>query len=106
MAQLPDDVVEMISHRLASTQDLRLPGNLTKSGEQPSLQKRKEYVRALLLRDPGVFLERYGELLDAQGRAAFEPLRGDYEVTWASGSLEASTLRLTKVQWERLGKGL
>ena len=27
----------------------------------------------------GVFLERYGELLDSAERAAFQPLRGDYE---------------------------
>lgn len=39
-----------------------------------------EYLKALLERDPGVFLERHGEHLQQQDLTAFEGLRSDYEV--------------------------
>ena len=87
--QLSSQAVEQISDRLAEDPALRLPGNLTKSGEQPSAEKRQEYLRALLLRDPGVFLERHGDQLDAKELAAFEPLRGgSYEVDFYMKLLE------------------
>lgn len=52
--QLSQAVVDELSSRLAASADLRLPGQLTKAGsEPPSENKRKEYLSALLLRDPG-----------------------------------------------------
>lgn len=80
MGQLSSENVQSISQRLSTSADLTLPGQLTKSGEQPTVEKRQQYLEALLLRDPGVFLERHGEMLTQQERQAFQPLRGDYEV--------------------------
>ena len=71
--------VAAISGRLAELPDLRLPGQLTRNGA-PTSQQTIEYLRALLQRDPGVFLERYGELLAPDELRCFEALRSDYEV--------------------------
>ena len=71
--------VASISGRLAELPDLRLPGQLTRNGA-PTSQQTIEYLRALLQRDPGVFLERYGELLAPDELRCFEALRSDYEV--------------------------
>ncbi|GAB4820159.1 hypothetical protein N2152v2_007205 [Parachlorella kessleri] len=87
--QLSSQAVDHISDRLAADPALRLPGNLTKSGEQPSAEKRQEYLKVLLLRDPGVFLERHGDQLGVEELAAFEPLRdGSYEVDFYMKLLE------------------
>ena len=80
-AQLAPEAVKDISQRLSSDLSLRLPASLQRDQTEPvTPQKRKEYVTALLERDPGVFLERYSSKLSEQERARFEPLRDDYEV--------------------------
>ncbi|KFM28605.1 hypothetical protein F751_6364 [Auxenochlorella protothecoides] len=73
------ETVTSISGRLADLPDLRLPGQLTRNGEV-GVAKRREYVAALLQRDPGVFLERHGEHLSANELMHFESLRSDHEV--------------------------
>jgi hypothetical protein len=56
----------------------------------PSATEKFSYLLNLLQRDGGVFLERYGELLAPAERAAFAPLRADYEVDFWLRRLEAS----------------
>jgi hypothetical protein len=48
--------------------------------DAPQRGDRVEYLRALLTRDPGVFLERHGEQLGKQDLQLFTDLRTDYEV--------------------------
>lgn len=80
-AHLTPEAVKDISQRLAGDLSLRLPATLQRDLKEPvTPEKRKEYVTALLERDPGVFLERYASKLSEQERAQFEPLRDDYEV--------------------------
>lgn len=75
------EATQAIAERLAADPSLRLPANLQHSpGVAVSADKRKEYLRTLLQRDPGVFLERYASKLTAAERSHFEPLRGEYEV--------------------------
>lgn len=48
--------------------------------DAPQRSDRVEYLKSLLTRDPGVFLERHGEQLGKQDLQFFEVLRIDYEV--------------------------
>lgn len=48
--------------------------------DAPQRSDRVEYLKALLARDPGVFLERHGKQLGKQDLQLFEDLRADYEV--------------------------
>lgn len=74
--------VEQIASRLADDPLLRLPGSLTQTrSSADSRCARSEYLAALLSRDPGVFLERHGELLPASDLSMFQRLRTDYEVS-------------------------
>lgn len=74
---LPQAAIDAISARLAALPDLRLPAQLQSGASE---QRKKEYLQALLLHDPGVFLERHGSSLSTFERDQFQPLRGDYEV--------------------------
>lgn len=73
--------------RLAALPGIRLPAQLTRRG-QPSLETIRGYMRSLLERDPGVFLERYGEILSEGELQQFHPLRDDYEVDFYLKALE------------------
>ena len=80
-AKLEPDSVQALIQRLKSDPSLRLPASLERSAaETIPEQKRKEYLEALLQRDPGVFLERYASKLTEAERALFDPLRDNYEV--------------------------
>ena len=80
-AHLPPEAVSGISQRLSGDLSLQVPASLQRTLTEPlTPQKRKEYLKTLLERDPGVFLERYASKLSKQERAEFEPLRDDYEV--------------------------
>ena len=59
--------------------------------DAPQRCDRVEYLKSLLTRDPGVFLERHGEQLGKQDLQLFEDLRTDYEVH-VSGGVMLSTL--------------
>lgn len=82
---LPQAAIDAISVRLAALPDLRLPAQLRSGASE---QRKKEYLQALLLHDPGVFLERHGSSLSASERKLFHPLRGDYEVDFYLRLLE------------------
>lgn len=87
MESLSKDAVGAIAHRLSKKADLVLPGSLVEAGApEPDESKRKEYLTALLERDAGVMLERYGDELTPEELDAFQPLREDYEV-WAHSPL-------------------
>lgn len=78
---LAPDAVKDISQRLSGDLSLRLPASLQRDQTAAvTPQARKEYVTALLERDPGVFLERHASKLSTQDLAHFEPLRDNYEV--------------------------
>lgn len=83
---IPQATAAAIAKRLSHESTLRLPAQLrgaptrASDGSEGALGEASDaakqgYLEALLLRDPGVFLERHGELLTAAERAAFEPLR-------------------------------
>ena len=76
-AHLSEQVVNEIASRLSNL-PIRLP---LSAGESPDSSNKAEYLTNLLRRDPGVFLERHADSLNADERAFFEPLRGDYEVS-------------------------
>ena len=79
--------VDTISERLSRQAELVLPGSLAGAGlPEPDEAKRKEYFKALLERDAGVMLERYGDELSLEELDAFEPLREDYEVSFCPSS--------------------
>ena len=87
--QIAPEASAAIAGRLAPLPSLRLPAHLRRGGggvgggaptadqqlSEVPLTKRVDYLRALLERDPGVFLERHGELLTAAERAEFDCLR-------------------------------
>lgn len=74
--------------RLSAVPDIRLPGQLTRNGPA-SRESVRSYLRSLLERDPGVFLERYGDSLEQEELVEFEGLRDDYEVDFHLKALEA-----------------
>ena len=70
-----------LAQRLSRDPELVLPGSMTRPDAPPVSDTGKEqYVSSLLQHDPGVFLERLGDKLNATELASFEPLRSDYEV--------------------------
>lgn len=74
--EISSRAVDAIVTRLAGHEDLWVP-SLVRGGR---ITKR-EYLHDLLCRDPGVFLERHGELLNTEEKGEFEQLRGsNYEV--------------------------
>lgn len=81
---LPADAVASIANRLARL-TIPLPMNV---GEDPTLDKKEEYLKSQLQRDAGVFLERYGEQLTPAERKQFEGLRSDFEVDFYLRHLE------------------
>lgn len=85
MPPLAHDVVTELAARLADHALIRLPGSAMRSGSENDTAaaargRRVEYLTALLEKDPGVFLERHGDLLQLSDYGAFDGLRGDYEV--------------------------
>lgn len=56
-------------------------GEITEDPELPNEEKEKR-LKELLKKDPALFLERYGQLLDSQILQLFEPLSDNYEVSW------------------------
>lgn len=83
--------VDKIASHLAGDPRLRLPGSLTQTSvgtDADAGRARLDYLSALLSKDPGVFLERHGELLPASELSLFESLRDDYEVNFYLRQLE------------------
>ena len=80
-AAMDAQAVTSISQRLSRDPELVLPGSMTRPDAPPvSDDTKRQYLSGLLEHDPGVFLERVGDKLDAAELACFEPLRSDYEV--------------------------
>jgi hypothetical protein len=90
---LPEGSVGQLADRLRSEPDLVLPAHLeretgsddatTPATPKVAAGRRETYLRALLLRDAGVFLERHGKLLTASELELFQPLReSSYEVSF------------------------
>ncbi len=70
-----------LSQRLSQLPDgVALPARMSMDGASTTRPDVQQYLEALLARDPAVFLERYGALLQAEELALFESLRHDYEV--------------------------
>ena len=87
MTSLEKKDIDLISNTLSQSQSLKLPARL--STEPISSTNRRQYLHALLSHDPGVFLERHGQLLSAAQRKCFEPLRNEaYEVDFFLKLLE------------------
>ena len=83
-AAMDAQAVSALAQRLSRDPELVLPGSMTRPDAPPVSDDGKvQYVSSLLEHDPGVFLERLGDKLDAAELASFEPLRTDYEV-WCS----------------------
>ena len=76
---LAPETIQSITAVLAHDDALRLP--TSKSKKSSTLQDKEAYLKALLLHDPGVFLERHGSLITKEQLVAFEDLRKDsYEI--------------------------
>jgi len=89
--QLSDSAAQAIAERLSALSDIRLPSQLTRENEV-TVDEIQNYFLKLLSNDPGVFLERHGELLLGKERDAFECLRTDnYEVDFHLKRLEDGT---------------
>lgn len=91
---LEPGVVKLVSH-LTDHPRLRLPGSLTQGDALASTRPdadarraRSDYLSGLISKDPGVFLERHGELLSATDLNLFDRLRDDYEVNFYLRQLE------------------
>ncbi len=80
-AAMDAQAVSALAQRISRDPQLVLPGSMTRPDAPPVSDDGKvQYVSGLLQHDPGVFLERLGDKLDAAELASFEPLRSDYEV--------------------------
>jgi len=87
-SQLQMQDIDSISERLKDV-PLKLPRSL---GDKPDADAKEVYLRNLLSRDAGIFLERHGGELSDGERAKFEPLRPEsFEVNHYLGQLEDST---------------
>ena len=79
-AAMDAQAIIRISQRLSRDPELILPGSMTHPEAPPiSDDGKRQYLSGLLEHDPGVFLERVGDKLDAAELACFESLRSDYE---------------------------
>ena len=86
-SQLQMQDIDSISERLKDV-PLKLPRSL---GDQPDADAKEMYLRNLLSRDAGIFLERHGGELNDGEKAKFEPLRPQsFEVDYYLGQLEDS----------------
>ena len=91
-AEMDAHAASALAQRLAQDPELVLPGSMTRPEAPPvSNDGKLQYVSGLLQHDPGVFLERLGDKLDAAELASFEPLRSDYEVDFYLRQLQPST---------------
>ena len=87
-AAMDAQAVSALAQRLSRDPELVLPGSMTRPDAPPISDGGKvQYVSGLLQHDPGVFLERLGDKLDAAELASFEPLRSDYEVRCSTPTL-------------------
>ncbi|XP_010518687.1 PREDICTED: coiled-coil domain-containing protein 97 [Tarenaya hassleriana] len=79
------EAAEEISERLSSLENLYFPRAVASSTSSAS--HRKPLLLHLLLRDPAVFLERYGSQLTVDELREFDALNDDYEVDWHLNNL-------------------
>ena len=92
--QLPDAVIEAISHRLSLLADLRLPAQLRRDPQGgPSEQNKQDYLKRLLLHDPGV-LSWWAERCCARRR-----WRRPLPVRKSSAGPESCYSRFQVIQW-------
>jgi hypothetical protein len=85
-ASLSGNLCDVIITRLAQQTYLRVPGQLDQS---ITVEKRFKYLRNLITHDPGVFLERHGDALNAPELDYFQALRSSsYEVDFYMKILE------------------
>lgn len=86
---LPEQVISDITARLGQLDSLRLPGRLSRDNQPVSIDIKTQYLGNLLTHDPGVFLERHGELLIEKEITAFQAIRNSsYEVDFYLKLLE------------------
>jgi len=80
---LPQDFCQAVASRLSSQPDLALPAYMSRDRLPPDAAEITSHIIGLLQRDPAVFLERYGPLLQPQEISMFEPLREiNYEIDY------------------------
>lgn len=65
---------QAITRRLSTVPNLPLPHSFTNE-TNPTIVDIEEHLRSLLLREPGIFLERYNSLLTADEAIVFEQFR-------------------------------
>lgn len=82
--------VEEVLDRLASSDALVVPASVARTGGADDAAGRRSYLSGLLQRNPAVFLERHGALLEDAHLRVFDHLRGDYEVDFHLARLKES----------------
>ena len=82
--------VEEVLDRLASSDALVVPASVERTGGADDAAGRRSYLSGLLQRNPAVFLERHGALLEDAHLRVFDHLRGDYEVDFHLARLKES----------------
>jgi len=85
-----------LSKKISTHPDLQLDPNQQRNQLEPSIDQKQFTLQALISKDPALFLERYGKLLDIEDLRHFEPLRDNYEVNFhierLSARLQPTTL--------------
>lgn len=82
--------VEEVLDRLESSDALVVPASVARTGGADDAAGRRSYLSGLLQRNPAVFLERHGALLEDAHLGVFDHLRGDYEVDFHLARLKES----------------
>lgn len=82
--------VEEVLDRLESSDALVVPASVARTGGADDAAGRRSYLSGLLQRNPAVFLERHGALLEDAHLRVFDHLRGDYEVDFHLARLKES----------------
>lgn len=82
--------VEEVLDRLASSDALVVPASVARTGGADDAAGRRSYLSGLLQRNPAVFLERHGALLEDAHLRVFDHLQGDYEVDFHLARLKES----------------
>jgi hypothetical protein len=90
---LSEVAVSDIAARLALL-PIWLPASM---GEDPCTANKEQYLRSLLKRDAGIFLERYGTQLDASERECFQDLRSHFEIDFYMKQLENAAAQRSTV---------
>ncbi|GMH26739.1 hypothetical protein Nepgr_028582 [Nepenthes gracilis] len=78
--KLSSTVIDGISERLSTMDNLYFPRAILPNATNPS--QRKDIILDLLSRDVAVFLERYGPKLTTEELQEFDVLKYDYEINW------------------------